>query len=414
KDEEKAEKLLNIVSESTAKHQVILESVLEKVPEEAKEAILNAIEASKKGYEQALRQVAELRRENEQLKKDIEELKSDNENDNENENETEEISEKSESKIKQAKYETETAHAKAEAEKYKLEAEQTKLEMEKLKKENEAQKQKVETQTEAKKNEAKTKHTIFTLPSGAVIEMDENGNFIKTIQEAPIISTTPAEQTQTTQQKMTINRKTEQTEQDDHEFVILSFIPVYANVDYEIPPNQQLNHYKMEIQFGDKKNSFNNIEGNLKICLENSKMQGTTYINGQQYSSSNISIYDNFTENELILTNPFVFKNNLIRLPETADEYDNYLLTAIYKDQKYIIKLSQYINFEIRPECEQIIIDYQNDERINKYKSHYKIKETIQKELQKIKNQYYSKMTTEKCYTSLRYQTLPRHQSGKI
>jgi len=75
KNENKAEELLNTVSENTARHQEVLESVLEKVPDEAKEAILKAIELSRKGQEEAMKQIAELRGEIEGLKKEVAELK---------------------------------------------------------------------------------------------------------------------------------------------------------------------------------------------------------------------------------------------------------------------------------------------------------------------------------------------------
>lgn len=75
KDEKRADELLNIVSENTAKHQEILEGVLGKVPEEAKQAIRNAIEVSKKGQEEAVRQIAELKGEIDRLKKEVEDLK---------------------------------------------------------------------------------------------------------------------------------------------------------------------------------------------------------------------------------------------------------------------------------------------------------------------------------------------------
>ncbi len=76
KDQNKVEELLNIVSENTAKHQEVLAGVLEKVPEEAKQAILNAIEVSKKGQAEAIKQITELKGEIEKLKKEVEELKN--------------------------------------------------------------------------------------------------------------------------------------------------------------------------------------------------------------------------------------------------------------------------------------------------------------------------------------------------
>ena len=74
KNEERAKELLNIVSENTAKHQEVLEGVLEKVPDEAKEAIVNALEVSRKGQEEAMKQISELKGEVEQLKKEVETL----------------------------------------------------------------------------------------------------------------------------------------------------------------------------------------------------------------------------------------------------------------------------------------------------------------------------------------------------
>jgi len=76
KDDKKSEEILKTVSESTAKHQEVLVAVLDKVSDEAKEAILRAIETSKKGQEEALKQILRLEDENSKLKKRVEELKS--------------------------------------------------------------------------------------------------------------------------------------------------------------------------------------------------------------------------------------------------------------------------------------------------------------------------------------------------
>lgn len=76
KDKGKTEELLNSIAGSTSKHQEILSDVLSKVPEEAKEAIIKAIEASKKGQEEATKQIAELKGEIEKLKKEVAELKA--------------------------------------------------------------------------------------------------------------------------------------------------------------------------------------------------------------------------------------------------------------------------------------------------------------------------------------------------
>ena len=59
-EKEKAEALLTSIADSTSKHQEILADVLAKVPDEAKEAIAKAIEASRKGQEEAMRQDAEV------------------------------------------------------------------------------------------------------------------------------------------------------------------------------------------------------------------------------------------------------------------------------------------------------------------------------------------------------------------
>ena len=76
KDKGQEENLLNLITNSASKNQEVLSAVLIKVPDEAKEAITQAIEASKKGQEEATRQIAELKSEVEQLKKEVAELKA--------------------------------------------------------------------------------------------------------------------------------------------------------------------------------------------------------------------------------------------------------------------------------------------------------------------------------------------------
>lgn len=76
KDEVRSENLLTLIASSTSKHQGVLSAVLIKVPDEAKEAITRAIEVSKKGQEEALKQIAELKGEVEKLKKEVAELKA--------------------------------------------------------------------------------------------------------------------------------------------------------------------------------------------------------------------------------------------------------------------------------------------------------------------------------------------------
>lgn len=75
-EKEKAEALLASITDNTTKHQEILNDVLAKVPDEAKGAIKKAIDASRNGQKEAMKQIAELRGEVEQLKKEIEELKN--------------------------------------------------------------------------------------------------------------------------------------------------------------------------------------------------------------------------------------------------------------------------------------------------------------------------------------------------
>jgi len=76
KDEIRAENLLTSIADNTSKHQEVLTDVLAKVPDEAKEAIAKAIEASRKGHEEAMQKIAELKGEVEQLKQEVAELKT--------------------------------------------------------------------------------------------------------------------------------------------------------------------------------------------------------------------------------------------------------------------------------------------------------------------------------------------------
>ncbi len=67
------DKVLSRVSEATLRHQGVLADVYEKVPEQAKEAIERAIQASRQGHEQALQAISE---ENiERVKQEIQERK---------------------------------------------------------------------------------------------------------------------------------------------------------------------------------------------------------------------------------------------------------------------------------------------------------------------------------------------------
>ncbi len=150
KDQNKAEELLNIVSENTSKHQEVLANVLEKVPEEAKQAIRNAIEISKRGQEEAVKQITELKGEIEQLRQELAELKI------KNEAQTKNVSAPDKPSTPPVSGTTKTITPQ-------------------------------QSQTPTRAEEIKSTK-IITLPNGAVVEMDANGNVVRTIKEAP---TTP-------------------------------------------------------------------------------------------------------------------------------------------------------------------------------------------------------------------------------
>ena len=147
-DKTKAENLLSTIADNTSKHQEVLAEVLNKVPDEAKEAITKAIEVSKKGQEEAMKQIAELKKEVSELKQEIKKL---------------------EKKLKdeEGKLENNGDRKKDEVK----EIDSLKDEIENLKKEL--------PQTSINTT------NIVTLPSGAVVEMDTNGSVVKTIKEAP-------------------------------------------------------------------------------------------------------------------------------------------------------------------------------------------------------------------------------------
>lgn len=78
KGEEQEENLLNLITDNASKNQEVLSAVLIKVPEEAKAAITQAIEASKRGQEEARKQITELKQEVATLKQEVAELKEGN------------------------------------------------------------------------------------------------------------------------------------------------------------------------------------------------------------------------------------------------------------------------------------------------------------------------------------------------
>lgn len=152
KDKGQAETLLTSIADSSSRNREVLMAVLIKVPEEAKKAITQAIEASKRGQEEALQKIAELKGEVEKLKQEIAELK---EKDEEREKTIEEFGRKEGAKS--------ISSQKQVAPTQKTEA--------------------VQSQTTPKTEAPKT--TTITLPNGAVVEMDANGNIVRTIKEAP-------------------------------------------------------------------------------------------------------------------------------------------------------------------------------------------------------------------------------------
>jgi len=139
KDEIKTEKLLLIIASSTSNHQEVLEKVLEKVPEEAKKAIQKAIEVSKKGKEEAMREVPEFNGDVEKLKNEAVELKKESSNRQVNKAKKSKTND-SDEKIKQADITEENRKQKSIEEKIKqTEKEIAELKMQKIKDEKETE-----------------------------------------------------------------------------------------------------------------------------------------------------------------------------------------------------------------------------------------------------------------------------------
>ena len=211
KDKGQAESLLTSISDNTAKNQEVLAAVLIKVPEEAREAITRAIEVSRKGQEEATRQITELKKELSELKQELENLKGE---------------------LKDKEEEPKAGGDKKD--------EQTKAVV-KLKSEIESLKKKVsepsqkETKTESKKEEPK--NSIVNLPSGAVVEMDVNGNIIRTIKEAPVSTSqnsyTPpqssAQQSQTQTQSQPQTNQTQTSSQQQTEAPKITSVNISPN-----------------------------------------------------------------------------------------------------------------------------------------------------------------------------------------
>ncbi|MDO8584577.1 MAG: DUF5667 domain-containing protein [bacterium] len=76
KDKGQAESLFAAIEDGASRNQEVLSAVLIRVPEEARAAIEQAIEASKKGQEEAAKQIVELKGEVEKLRREVAELKA--------------------------------------------------------------------------------------------------------------------------------------------------------------------------------------------------------------------------------------------------------------------------------------------------------------------------------------------------
>jgi len=75
KEKWRAKAVLKSISENTAKHQEVLNEILDTVAQEARSAVEYALEVSKQGQKKAVQQIAKLKEEVASLKKDVEGLK---------------------------------------------------------------------------------------------------------------------------------------------------------------------------------------------------------------------------------------------------------------------------------------------------------------------------------------------------
>ena len=153
KDKGQAESLLTLIEDNSSKNQEVLAAVLIKVPEEAREAITQAIEASRKGQEEATKQIAELRGEVEKLKQEVAELKAKNEA----ETAKAEAEARAATEVERQNTEKNKAEGQAirvEAERQRLQAEKAKAEAETLKAEAERKRLQSEVDAYRAKEEA--------------------------------------------------------------------------------------------------------------------------------------------------------------------------------------------------------------------------------------------------------------------
>ena len=157
------ENLLNLIADNASRNQEVLSAVLIKVPEEARAAIRQAIESSRKGQEEATWQIAELKSEIKQLKKEVTELKV------KDETQSKTIEELNRQKLESALIPVKSP-------------ESSTLET--------VPSPKLVTPPSPQVEEKKITN-ITTLLNGAVVEMDTNGNILRYIKEAPTLPSTP-------------------------------------------------------------------------------------------------------------------------------------------------------------------------------------------------------------------------------
>ncbi len=168
KNNAEAEVLLNKISDSTTQHQEILVIVLNRVSENAKESILKAIEVSKKGYEQAQKQVEELKKQVSELKEKVTKLE-------------EEIQNSKNDEIIKLQKELEVLKKKQSSQPVKPQIIEKIIEV-----------------PSSTTQEDKTETTIVTFPSGAVVELNEKGEIIRIIKEAPVSTVTKIQPSKST------------------------------------------------------------------------------------------------------------------------------------------------------------------------------------------------------------------------
>ena len=240
KDKGQAESLLTSISDNTAKNQEVLAAVLIKVPDEAKEAITRAIEASRKGQEEATKRITELESEVERLKKEVKELKK--------------------------KQDTTTP-------------EQSTPTTQNLR--------------EQKKPEEKSKTNMVTLPNGAIVEMGADGNIIRTIKEASAATSQSAQPAQSNNTKISSTAL---------ESELLKFLneqlsqQTKSDLDYyqrTISDLQSLNQMQAGISSSGKQNCLTSYNSKVKYAKDDAQRQKTANAEAQRGFASSPAISQN-------------------------------------------------------------------------------------------------------------------------